>query len=68
MLTGDALDKALRVLDARGAPGDKSRVERIKGPIFIRRDTTNSKRVYFRSNRPRKKEPPTMGWSNPSKC
>ena len=29
---GDALDKALRVLDARGAPGGESRVERIKVP------------------------------------
>ena len=67
-LKGDDLAKAVRVLDARGAPGDKSRAERIKGPIFRRRDTTNSKKVYFRSNRPRKKEPPTMGWSGPSKC
>ena len=67
-LEGDALARALRVLDDRGVPGDKSRVERIKGPIFRRRDTTNSKKVYFRSNRPRKKEPPTMGWSEPSKC
>ena len=32
-LKGDDLDKALRVLDARGVPGDKSRVERIKGPF-----------------------------------
>ena len=67
-LKGDDLAAAQRVLDARGAPGDKSRAERIKGPIFRRRDTTNSKKVYFRSNRPRKKEPPTMGWSDPSKC
>ena len=67
-LKGVDLAAALRVLDDRGVPGDKSRVERIKGPIFRRRDTTNSKKVYFRSNRPRKKEPPTMGWSEPSKC
>ena len=32
-LKGDDLDKTLRVLDARGVPGDKSRVERIKGPF-----------------------------------
>ena len=33
-LEGEALARALRVLDARGAPGDKPRVERIKGTPF----------------------------------
>ena len=34
-LKGESLARALRVLDARGAPGDKPRVERIKGLLFV---------------------------------
>ena len=34
-LKGESLARALRVLDARGTPGDKPRVERIKGLLFV---------------------------------